>query len=121
MATLACPPWFVNLKVGFTPAGPTRRSLGLDSGPAPETDASPLRDSSSVRVTLLGFGMTITLVLEVHQLRATRAIVARHLLYGLELMVRKKARGGGQRAINDNCDMWLLAIGQQFLRDAVGV
>ena len=80
-----------------------------------------MRYSSSVRVTLLGFGMTITLVLEVHQLRVTWAIVVRHLLYDLEPMVRKKARGGGQRTIGDNCDMVLLAIGQQFLLDAVGV
>jgi len=32
----------------------------------PETDASSMRYSSSLQVTLLGFGMTITLVLEVH-------------------------------------------------------
>ena len=121
MATLACPPWFVNLRVGFTPIGLTRRRLRPESGPGPETDASPMRYSFSVRVTLLGFGMTIMLVLEVHQLRATRAIVVRHLLYDVELMVRKKARGGGQRAIGDNCDMVLLAIGQQFLLDAAGV
>ena len=69
----------------------------------------------------MDFRMTITLVLKVHQFRATWAIVGCHLLYDLELMVRKKARGGGQRAIDDNCDMVLLAIGQQFLLDAVGV